>query len=905
MILRSIRIEGVRQFRNPVQLSDLGVGAHVVHAPNEKGKSTIFTAVARALCDKYSTRGSEIEEMRPWGTDLSPAITLEIEAGGKRYRLRKRFLDGAESVLDEWTGDGYERLADAQSADDRARSFIDGSLPGRGATSIGHWGVAQLLWLPQDPTRHDLPRFEPLRQRLLALVGATTLGPQEQSLVDKISAACQTYFTPKTGKAAKGSVIWELEQKHSGASDELAKWKQVAEEAFAIAEGLTEAEQELETFATESRAYRAELAELKDRVKAEFSIDKQVVAMRGDWEKLKLRFSSIENQRSTLATLQEKRERARKLAADLAPRVDAARIHVEHGATERAAADGACSAARKEWEEAMRCLERVRAIEKGVGLANERRRLSELVEKAERITATLVKREAEAAIPAPTEAEVRKAETLERDISQLQAQLDSVGLEVAFTAEVAANVTWKTSDGHEQKRPKAGDRVVFRGADTGTLTMAGIGVIQVRSGADEVSSLKEKLADRRIEYSRRLGERQVKDFAQLRDLREAAKAREQAIGTLKDKLADVLTDDHNDLESARDALRKTSGHFAELLEQFGLEEAGLETESGADAKRLTEEAKTAKNRLALREDEAKEAFATTREAEKRFTEIEKEFAGHEREATTFDAQHSAAMAANGSLESLSAEAIRLGGEAALAEAAAKGLEEKLPPVEQRATARQKRVEEVLEGLSQKGRIAQDRVSRGRALLDRAGTDGAYSRLCEAEEKVALLDERLARERRRAEALKLLSDLAEAQRERASRSLVDPVEKEVRIRLGYLRGETATRVELAFGDGLDDVELARPGGVRLPLTALSWGAQEQAMFTLRLALGAMLSREGRDPQLIVLDDALVNTDQQRHGRAVDLIQSAAEHMQVFVLTAFPERYRTLRAKEYDLVALARG
>jgi uncharacterized protein YhaN len=100
---------------------------------------------------------------------------------------------------------------------------------------------------------------------------------------------------------------------------------------------------------------------------------------------------------------------------------------------------------------------------------------------------------------------------------------------------------------------------------------------------------------------------------------------------------------------------------------------------------------------------------------------------------------------------------------------------------------------------------------------------------------------------------------------------------------------------------------RGDGQEVPLEAFSWGTQEQAMLCLRLTLGELLSEQGpeAEPQLVVLDDALVNADPARQERALELIGSAARRLQVLILTVFPERYRSLEAEEHDLIALGRG
>jgi uncharacterized protein YhaN len=160
---------------------------------------------------------------------------------------------------------------------------------------------------------------------------------------------------------------------------------------------------------------------------------------------------------------------------------------------------------------------------------------------------------------------------------------------------------------------------------------------------------------------------------------------------------------------------------------------------------------------------------------------------------------------------------------------------------------------------------------------------------------------------RADGIATLRELAMARHSSANRSVVTPIENEVRVRVDYIRGSVGRASTITFNPDLASAQVRTTTAEEAPLEALSWGTQEQVMLALRLALGSMLAEHGAEaePQLVVLDDALVNTDGGRHARALDLIQSAAERLQVLILTAFPERYRTLRATEHDLLALMSG
>lgn len=74
--------------------------------------------------------------------------------------------------------------------------------------------------------------------------------------------------------------------------------------------------------------------------------------------------------------------------------------------------------------------------------------------------------------------------------------------------------------------------------------------------------------------------------------------------------------------------------------------------------------------------------------------------------------------------------------------------------------------------------------------------------------------------------------------------------------------------------------------------LSQGAKEQLLLCLRLAVATEVAESGH--KLVILDDVLVNTDLQRRARVLDLLQTAANTLQILILTCHPERYRRVGA-----------
>jgi len=95
---------------------------------------------------------------------------------------------------------------------------------------------------------------------------------------------------------------------------------------------------------------------------------------------------------------------------------------------------------------------------------------------------------------------------------------------------------------------------------------------------------------------------------------------------------------------------------------------------------------------------------------------------------------------------------------------------------------------------------------------------------------------------------------------------------------------------------DDLEIVslRRDGVDEPFAALSIGAREQVAVLTRLALADLLREKGR-PVVLILDDPLVNSDDERFGRMELALRKAAASLQILVLTCHEARYESLGAK----------
>ena len=80
--------------------------------------------------------------------------------------------------------------------------------------------------------------------------------------------------------------------------------------------------------------------------------------------------------------------------------------------------------------------------------------------------------------------------------------------------------------------------------------------------------------------------------------------------------------------------------------------------------------------------------------------------------------------------------------------------------------------------------------------------------------------------------------------------------------------------------------------------LSMGTQEQVAVLVRLAFAEMLAEQGY-PATVILDDALVFSDDRRMSRMFDILNMAAQKVQVIILTCREQLFEQLGGHQLRL------
>lgn len=121
----------------------------------------------------------------------------------------------------------------------------------------------------------------------------------------------------------------------------------------------------------------------------------------------------------------------------------------------------------------------------------------------------------------------------------------------------------------------------------------------------------------------------------------------------------------------------------------------------------------------------------------------------------------------------------------------------------------------------------------------------------------------------------------------TRQLQAPLQKRLNHYLQLLFPQASIEVD----EDLVPRRLIRPGQNTGEFDALSFGAREQMGLLSRLAYADLLREAGR-PTLIILDDALVHSDQPRLEQMKRILFDAAQRHQVLLFSCHPDRWLDL-------------
>jgi len=892
MILHAIELANTGRFLDRVRIGPFTSGLNILAAPNEFGKTTVLTAAVRALFDRHNSKSEEILSLRPIGTELAPRVAVEFETREGRFRIEKIFINPPAktpaSLLSRWNSNSssWQLLADAEAADRRTHVMLHSSLPGKGASKPEHWGLFSYLMARQGEPA-DWPEFSDasdVAQRIRSRLARVELDPIIENLRARLAEKADALITTK-GVTRANSDLEKAEMELEAAAAELAGIRQQNakleterqryQQAVSTVAQLEKEHAEKSTTTTTLSAQAA----AAERLTAALAVHNETLSTARE------KLTAIATDADTLARHQaEAKTTQSQITAAQTASAAAEKQHAE-----LAAQLAALTAERPQHETRLQTLrddlQRTQTLLKHRRQTAEAEALARQLAKAEKHSAELDSLENEKLkLPAITPPKLRKLEELDAAIREKRAQLQALGLTIDLTPDQPATVTANNTTTPLPARTPAR----FTSPHTFDLHLEGWGRIAIRSGSKETQNLATELAAAEKDFAAAL---EAASVATLEAARNAVATRKDLDARLKTATAALTAqlDDHESIAALREAVAAATQRAAATAATLLLtasEQARSTTELEADEARLTEAISAAEKTLRQFDKQLDTRREDERRANKTAAETLETLRTHQTRLRTLEAQIadlSARHAAQGGIEAAKTAAQITFVQAEARVAATKS---ELPPDYEKLPERNRRAAAALQQLANELQARRAERDQAQGTLETLGAQGLYTRETELEEKKS--DALLRRDTARAQAwsARIAHDLIQHRKQAATKSVLAPLEARLTAAFAEITGDATRRVYL--DEHLQIAGLGRTRDETHPYALLSQGAKEQLLLCLRLAIAQELATD--EPQLLILDDVLVNTDPIRQERILDTLAAQTQHLQILILTCHPDRYR---------------
>ena len=850
MKIAALRLFNVKRFaRQGVAIEGIGDGVNVLCAANEFGKSTSFEALHALFFQPHTGTPKDVRRLQPYSGG-HPLVEADIAVPEGRFRLTKQFIGGKRaSVVDLGTG----RLV-AQA--DEAERFIADLI--RGGTA----GPAGLLWVRQGNTglekRKEDEDERQVRESLLTSVQGEVEAITGGRRMSEIMAACEEELdrlaTSRMRPKAGGPYLKAVEERDRLAAEE----QRLAADVATLREALDRRAATLKRL--------SELGDAEEKTARRAAVDKAATALetaKAHAEKLKAAEAEAalaRNRRDTaereLVAFREALNRAGHLHAELAA-AEARRSEAQDRRRDAAAAidDAAATvhAAEGQEQEARELLARLDAALMARQAAAELETLRSRLQQAEAARTAVEQSEAALALLAIPAEGIEQLQRIEIEIARLRAA-EGAGLpslRIAYEAGVAPVLL----DG--APLPEAEERSI---RDAVRLTLPGIGVLAVRSNRPAGADNARRTAERsRAELLQALG---VSDIAAARRRQVEAQEKAAERDRLRLELRHLAPEG---LPKLREEVARRVAVLPEALELKADPDAARAALAGAAervkaARAAAREVQPLQGRAGDAVVQAETAYATLTGERARLDAVlgpEAERTAREQAFATAHAGQQAAFEASAAhAEKLRAAAPDL--------ASAEAVLRRAKSVEQAAAEEESRLNVTLADLNGQIRTRSDDAVEEAWQETRDALQTAEARVSAFETEVAVLDR--------------LREALQASRSAARDLYLQPVLAELKPLLGLLFED----ISITFDEKTLLPQVVRRNGQDEEVDRLSGGMREQLSVLTRLAFARLLARDGR-PAPVILDDALVYSDDDRIERMFDALHRQAREQQIIVFS----------------------
>ena len=889
MKLRKLSVNQFRRFTEPTRLGELCDGLNLVVGPNELGKSTLLDALRAVLFERNSSRAQQIKALQNDRSGAAPVIELVFEVNGAEYTLTKRFVKSPYARLQ--CPDGT--LLEADAAENRLRSLLGFAEAGnRGATSesLGMWGV---LWVQQGQSfgSPDLPEsaLASLSAGLESEVGTVLGGRRGRELPQVIEQQRGELVTARR-RQPRGEYkdtlehVSELEQRLVGQQQQQLEISETLEQLAEEEARLTRLED-----GGQDRIDREELTQAQEQLGEVMRHDLQLEAARselqnrqGQLEQAQRAQSERTSRREELKTDQEHLRQETERLEELQQRERKALA--ELGELRQAATNAEAAA-----ESAMQSETSLRGIldriSRSAELSDLLRRQSDVEAAQERLAVAQSQAEQIQVTDESLQRIRQAAEIADKANAQLRVAATRISFEIP-----GDRLAGFEADGAPLTDPPA----TIEAVEAVAITIPERGRILIEPAVADRDQLLRSERAARAELHAALNEVGAQSLADAQVLHDQRRDHEFAAGAAQQELARLAPPSGElTLQPRIDELRQSlaavlpEGATDQLPQrdyaEAALQSAQTELRKARDEERIAREAVDGRAQAVLKLSVEVRTLENTVDSQTELVERRQEGLQSDAESVSdqqlAEASDTAAKAVTEQQQTVSAL------EENWSASARTQLEARISrlnsAIERRASSR---VETKIETVRLRERVEAH---------DSAGIDEAIEHTQHELEQAKRQCDRIERE---LEVLDLLAQTLRAAESEARERYLAPVVDRVHPYLQML----FPNAEIGMDEDLNITGMSRRAGYEESFDHLSMGTQEQIAVLVRLAFAEMLVDQGA-PAAVILDDALVFSDDQRMRLMFDILSHAAQRVQIVVFTCREQLFEGLGAHQLHLAS----
>ena len=890
MKLRRLTVNQFKRFTLPTQLGKLGDGLNLVVGPNELGKSTLLDALRAVLFERYSSRARPIMSLQNDRSGAAPVVELVFEVNSSEYTLTKRFIKNAYVRLQ--CPDGV--LLEADAAESELRNLLGFAEAGnRGANSetLGMWGV---LWVQQGQSfgRPNLPdsALASLSAGLESEVGTVLGGRRGREL-------------PQVIEQRRGELVTAAQRRPRG------QYKDTLDNVSEFEQRLSEQQQqqfEMSDTLEKLETAEARLRRLEDGIQDR--IDQEELTEAQDQLGELLRHDlQLESARSELRTREGQLEQAQRAQSERASR----RAELKTDREELKQETKRLEELQERERESLGALEKLRQavanaeanVEVAMHSEAKWRGILDHIARSTELNDLLSHQsdvEAAQGILADTQRQAEQIRVTDESIQSIRQAAEVADKASAQLRVAATHITFdipsdRLAGIEADGAPLSDPPTMVEAVEPVQITIPERGRILIEPAVADRDQLLHAEREAKAELLAALSKVGAKSLADAQILRDQRRDLEITADVARQELdrlapsgsASTLQPRIDELRQALEASPTESE--TEQLPQRDYAEAALDS-AQADLQEARDEERIARKAVEVRAvvvtDLSVEVGTLQNTVDRRAELIDRR---DERLRSDGEA------VSDQQLATASKEAARGVTEQ---QQAVLALEEEWPASTRTQTeARISRLESAIKQREENRvdlRIQCAGLRERIEVQDSAGIDEAIEHTQHELEQATSRRDRFERE---LEVLDLLANTLRAAESEAKERYLAPVADRVHPYLQML----FPNAEIGMDEDLNITGMSRLAGYEESFDRLSMGTQEQIAVLVRLAFAEMLIDQGA-PAAVILDDALVFSDDQRMGLMFDILSHAARRVQILIFTCREQLFEGLGAHQLQLATV---